>query len=708
MPDHHLDDLIRTVDPGDFSAAAHGAGQRIVLARGKARLHEPSLLGRLFARHDESHWFVKVWSVPKEVKDWRFRWSEGTSAISLDFDASFVLQANEDHQALRLVEVLHGANRPGEVLYGLINAALHQELERMLRESNSKAASLLDCFRRSSVGLGESEELDRRITESVSKALGGALFRIGFQLTNAPPMQIEVRQTDAFTLADSKQARTAQTTALLHLDNYQAYKKSGLDSEARVRETIGRAISQAVKQLLFAGKYYSVVRSFTLANDSIEDQMRERIRHEARSIGYRVDMFQTYPDIAALKLLDPLRIDIPAGDDKYFLVNSSGYVQVGLALSVRVDKDFSRLHLLIDPDATDVTGPIVEQVRRLCRDTVQRFGRMEFNLGFDETVVPAIRQAIEHGLAGYGLVTQVIHVVQAPTEDAQRFMAIRGQTIGFEATIDAQADAGDDDQIHITGKIEVTGMLREGWERFEAKDYGYRQDTHLTPARLRQLATQQKLEVPEGEVLAQADRRQLAIDLELIDIRDRAMGALCEALSKVPNLAALWRSMAHSREIIDHAQRIAGEAVTAEFGLSVALRAVRRDSTLGEQTNAVRRQSQLEFLRGQAQHDAEFEMEKRKLLSSESLKLLQEAGRKDRDALDDEGHAQHAAVRARADELATGAKDASRLIGGDPLSVLPRPAKAGEAPAALPWQSAPPAPPALPAGPGPSAAQGSD
>lgn len=686
MSEHHLDDLVRTIDHEKFSEATHGAGHRIVLVGDKSRFYEPSLLGRLFGRRDETHYFVKKWSVPKEVKSWTFHWSEGTSAISLDFASSFVLQANEDVQALKLVEGLRGGGPVGEVLYGLINARLHQELERLLRECDSKAASLLDCFRRSSVGVGESDELNRRVSDGVSQALGSALFRIGFQLKNAPPMQIEVRRTDDFILADSKQVRKAETTALLHLDNYQAYKKSGLETEAEVRETIGRAISHAVKQLLFAGKYYSVVRSFTQDADSIKDQMLARIRTEAGSIGYRVEMFQTYPDIAALKLLDPLRIDIQPGDDKYFLVNSTGYVQVGVALSVKVDKDFSRLHLLIDPDASDVEGPIVEQVKRICRDAVQRFGRMQFNLNFDDTVKPAIEQAIIRGLGGYGLSTQVIHVVQEPTEDAQRFMAIRGGTIGFELVIDAQADAGDADGVHMTGKIEVTGMSDQGWERFEAKDFGYRQDTHLTEARLRRMALAQDLAVTDAQPLPLIDRHMLAVDLELIEIRDRVVSALQESLSKVAGLAALWRSMSNSKGIIDRAQVIAGDAVAAEFGLSVALRGVRRGNTDGEQTNLARRQARHDLLREQARLDIVSELDTRKQLDEDRLKLLQAAGHKDRDALDDELHAQHDQVRQRAARAVDNAAAVPRLTSRDALGVLPK-RRATPGNAQLPWET---------------------
>src|SRR3569832_424579 len=127
---HAIDDLVRTINPATFSASAHGAGHHVVLARNQAGPHRKSLFGRWLSGEDEKHYFVKKWTVPKEVKGWRFRWSEGTTAISLDFDASFVIQANEDTQAYRLVEALCAPPGPGDALYGLIDSALHEELDR--------------------------------------------------------------------------------------------------------------------------------------------------------------------------------------------------------------------------------------------------------------------------------------------------------------------------------------------------------------------------------------------------------------------------------------------------------------------------------------------------------------------------------------------------------------------------------------------------
>lgn len=688
MSHHNLDDLIRTINADTFSEAAHGAGHRIVVAEQRAQLYKPSLFGRLLGKRGERHCFVKKWSVPKQVEDWTFRWSEGTNAISLDFTASFVIQANEDIQALRLAEaLLPTGDAAGATLYGLIDALLHEQLGDMLRKCNSQNESLLVKFGQSSIGLGESTELNDAVTQGVRNKLGAAVFRIGFQLRNAPPMLIEVRRNDEFTLADSKWSRNVETTALLQLDNYQSYKKSGLNTEEAVRTAIARSITRAVKQLLFARKYYEVVQEFS---QDIAPEMEASIRADAQAIGYRVKMFQTFPDIAALKLLEPMRIDIAAGDEKYYLVNATGYVQVSVALSVKVAHDFSRLHLLIEPDVREVAQPIATRVRQIIRDTIQRFDRKAFNLDFDAQIVPALREAMVKGLGSYGLAVEVINVVQLPTEEATRFLAIRGRTIAFKAEIAPHASQGDGDLVPVVGSIEVTGMTDEGWSQFESKDFGFRADSHWSEARLRQLASAQSLTLPSQTPLPSGERRALAVELELTEIRDRVMGTLQGSMSMGPELARHWTQWDSNRDISDWAQKMAERAIAAEFGLLIALRGFRRLDTQTEVTQRMQREAKHAQLREvaleSARKEIEFQERLRGVVDENQVELLKRHGELERQALSDEGDAHHQAVRDRMTTEAQRLNEAQRRIGTDAAALLPSKRSAGRGAQALPWR----------------------
>jgi hypothetical protein len=673
MTEPRIEDLIREINPITFSASAHGEGHRIVHSPTETRPYKKTLFGRFISGRDERQYFVKRFRVPKEVKDWDFHWSEGTSAISLDFDSNFVIQANENTQAIKLVEALGGAEKPGAALYGLINANLHAELERLLRECQNTAASLLDSFRRASIGIGESERLNSRVSERVTQALGGAYFRIGFQLKNAPPPQVEVRSDDTFDLRDSSNSRKATTKALLQLVNYQDYKKSNLSTEADIRKSIQSAIALAVKDLLWGKQYYEIVRSFRNGNESVESRMRERIASEAKAIGYSVTMFQTLPDIAALDLLGWQRIDIDAKDQKYSLKDSTSDVQLDVALTVRAEGDFEKLRALVTPDDSDALVPVTQRVTQICRDSLKMFSWQDFNLEFDTKIASHLRTAITDHLSQCGLATQIIRVAQAPTEDANRFKTLRGRTTDFEVNVSPQANVGNADVVTIRGKVEVTGMPQLGWGCFESKDFGFRSDSRVSEARMRQEAQKRGLALPETNPLPAGERQALAIDLELLEIRDRVVSTLKESLSKVRDLASSWRTLESSNKIIKWAQKEATNAVEQEFGLAIALRSVFREDTPSETTALLQQHKANELARALLGQDVDRETELEQVRGKHAVAMATNSGMKDIEALDDEDHLRHTEVRGVAAAQLTGNTAAPRLTAESAAALLKQP-----------------------------------
>lgn len=689
MTQYSIDDLIRTINRDTFSDVAHGAGVRVVLSGKQASLYRPRLLGKLLDGRGNRDVFIKRWSVPKEVKDWQFQWSEGTSAIRLDFDASFVVQANEDMQALGLAKaLLSHSDDAGEALYGLINAELHKEVDALLKQCHgpTQTLSLLDEFRRSHIGIGESEKLNRAVSERVAQALGGACFRVGFQLRNLPPMQIELKSNDLFRLADSKLDRKVETTALLRLDNYQVYQKSRLDTEEAVRRTMEKTVARIVKQFLFSRNYYDIVRSFTYDGNSIVDQMKASIQAEALAIGYRVEMFQTFPDIAALKLLEPTRIDIPAQGHKYPLSKSTGFVQIDLSLSVRVASDFSRLHLLLAPDAGDVEQVITARVRQICRDTIQRYDHRDFNLDFDAVIVPKLHTAIVDGLAAYGLEAEVIHIRDLPTEDASRFLSLRGRTIDFKALIAPKADGAAGDPVPVVGSIEVTGMAENGWAQFEGKDFGFRTDSRRSEAMVRIEAAAHDVPLTD-----QMERRALAIELELAAIRKRVIGILQGALEMGSGLAQEWSSWERSQDILAWAEETSGAAIAREFGLTIALRECRRLDTDAETTLRKIREIEHDRQRTLATETKEDELghlrDLRHANHKNDMTLVQKVGEHNTNVMLDNTHPDQERVKEEARQVTQRPAQARPRLPGTTSDLLPV-KQPSDGDAQAPWRGA--------------------
>ena len=686
MSEHDLNELIRTINPVTFSGKVNGAGHRIVLVDGKASLYVPRRFAWLRGSRSERHVFVKRMQTPKQVKGWSFCWSEGTTEVSLDFEASFVIEANEDIHAMRLAEALSaGPDEAGEVLYGLIGAHLHAELSNLLHKCDSQSTSLLDEFDRSAVGYGESDILNRAVSAGVFHALGGAMFRIGFRMKDPAPRQIEVKCTDTFTLQDSKLSRRAVTTALLQLENFQIYRKSGLKTEAAVREAVEKKIAEAVKELLFARNYYAVVRSFAQGEASIVRRMEAQVQAFARTIGYRVKMFQTFPDIAALELFDGKRIEVPAAAEKYPLLNSGGFVRVSIDLRVRVTDDFSRLNRLVEPDARDLAEPIVLLVRQSCRDTLQRFDHRTFNLDFADAVAPLLQAAIVRELEKFGLETEVLSIRPEPTEEASRYEAIRGRTIDFSTEISPQADHGNADPVLVEGSLEVIGLTQDGWAQFQAKDYGYREDSRRHEADLRQFA--QARDIARLDAM---DRRALAIAIELAEIRARAIATLNKELSMLPRLAKCWTTLENSREIEKWSAGVVEKAIADEFGLAVALRSFRRGDTHTDITSRLKLAAMHDQLRDTAKNSAAKEVkqqdELRDLLDENERKRIAMIGKMELTALSNEDDEAHGEMRERVAREARDMDKARRRAAGDAAALLPPALSPQQGSARLPWQ----------------------
>ncbi len=634
---HEVDALVRKIHPAIFSEAAHGPGYRVVVQdRGRAALYEPGVLNRIFARRSLAQYYVKRLATPLVVDSWPFRWSEGTSAVALEFTATFALQVTQPDEACRLVEALTVNATPGESLFNLIDEALHECLSAMTTASAGSQRNLLAHFRDSSVGAGESGELNRQVTDKVAARLGCRQFRIGLRLNNVPPMQIPVESNDDFVLADSTRVRKVETKALLQFDNYQTYKKAGLETEEAICDAIKKSITEAVRRNLFAVKYHDVVKSFADRTISLEEKMRAEIAADAQRLGYRVQMFQSFPGIAALDLLRGIRIDIPPESLKYRPKDSIGYVQMELAISVTA-VDFDLLHRLVDPDDKQKIDQIIAQrVQQICQDEIQQIGREDFNLHFEEKIVKILEAAIGKGLAHYGLKTEVIKIVQAPTDESFRFRALCSEPpTSFVANIPAHADEGDTDSVVVEGKIEITGMLEKGWDKFEGKDFGFRADSNWTDERLTAAATSLPRSFPLGNSLSITERRALAIFLELDEIRARVVSVLREKLSKVPNLGRQWTTVERSADIERSIQNVAKAAVAAEFGLAIELRGVMRQDTDTEITNARTRSAKHDLLRSAATIDVQAALTMRKASHDRKEELLQRAHKAEGDALDE-------------------------------------------------------------------------
>ncbi|GMV30698.1 MAG: hypothetical protein AMXMBFR59_28230 [Rhodanobacteraceae bacterium] len=588
MSNDDLNDFLRPINAATFSTQAHGAGYRFVIENGNASPYRPRTFGWLRGDLGGRHVFVRDLHGPKQVRNWTFRWSEGTSAIELEFDAHFEIHAEGIFGARAVATaLLAGPGSAGETLHALIANQLNRELVALLQQSEKRGESLHDCFTPAADGLSRRRELDASVSDALSRTLG-VPFRIGFQMRDPAPRQIEVRCCNAFTLQDSNAGCEVVTTALLQFDNFQSHKRSGLHDEASIRAAMERQVGEAVKELLFGKRYYAVARAFAGGENAIHIDMERRLQGFAQSIGYRICLFNTLVDIPALKLFRGLNVEVPAGES--YQLRSRGFAELSASLHVQCGEDESSDEAtarLIGVDVADPAEPIAALVRRCCRETLARFDYSAVSVSFDEEVRPAVEARILADLAHHGLRATITRLRSEPTEDAVRFMELcRLPAIDFVATVPPQADAGNADEVVVEGVIDILDIAPDdqAWLRFQSGNFGYRRDSTRSLDDMRAQGRLRGIADVDSK-----DRRALAIAIEVAEIRLRVIATLRKELAMQPNLAQAWTTAANAARIERWADRITATAIADEFGLRLRLRGFgRRDTLSADVARAIR------------------------------------------------------------------------------------------------------------------------
>ncbi|WP_313913326.1 hypothetical protein [Tahibacter sp.] len=585
MNEHDLDKFLYLINAATFSAKVSGEGHRFVLRDGKVEPFRPRQFGWLRGDLSGRHVFVSEPGVPMRVSNWTMHWSEGASAIELDFDINFEIECYGAHAAGRLaVALLSGVETAGTALHRMIARHLNRQLKVLLQQCEKRGESLHDCFLPTAAGMSQRRELDAEVGAAVSAELG-VPFRVGFQMRDPAPRQIEVRCTNAFTLLDRNGSSEVVTTALLQFDNIQAHKRSGLHDEASIRAALERQVAEAVKELLFGKRYYAVARAFAADDNAIRADMAQRLEAFAKSIGYRIRLFSTLIDISALKLFHGLVVEVPAGDT--YQLRSRGVVELSVSVQVEAGSDDEAMRRLVDANVTDPAEPIAGLVRRCCRETLAQFDYTAASVKFDVEVRPALEARIVEELAGFGLRATILRLRSEPTEDVMRFMELcRLPAIDFTVAASPQADGGHGDTIEVDGIIDIMDIAPDemAWLRFQSGNFGYRRDSPRTLDDMRVQARRRGISDVDAK-----PRRALAVAIEVAEIRERVMATLRNGIAMQRDFARVWASAENAASIERWANELVASAIADEFGLRVQLRGFgRRDTLAASAAQAIR------------------------------------------------------------------------------------------------------------------------
>lgn len=577
---HAIDTLIRAVNSRTFSPAAHGTGWRFWHDGSNNVVPVKNSLLEKLKGANRTQYFVKERPTPLVVDTWQFAWSEGTSRLDLEFAATFEMHVSNDQQAQNLVRALHSVEGIGQRLYSLIEKYLHTHLMQQLAECEAEQQDLLSVFHRSNIGAGESQSLNSTVSDGVSRELGNTHFRIGLRIENVPPKQIPIEHPTEFTIADTDGLRSVKTKALLKLVSYQTYKRAGAPSEAQIEQTIKQAINEAVERYMFGIQYHTLFEIRAQQNHPLLESMRKYTQTYAEQLGYELDIFQTFPDIKALMLLEEQRIDIDPAMHAFTPYLSTGQVRLKLSIGITA-QDYRLLSHIAKPHEDNVLSKIEDEIVQACSDCIQRINRREFHLEFEPLVAPKLTQAISQCLEKYGLTGKIITLSHAPTEEIERYTLLLGRSIDYRVEISPQASEGHGFKVPISGRLEVTDMAENGWECFERKDFGFNADS-IWADHLSSPSTND--EKPSNTLIsAEKSRKQNAITKELVAIRTAAENIIFARLSKLVELDQLTRSVEGTVELESVITKLIKDAIKAEFGLVVSVYGTVRADTKAEQ-----------------------------------------------------------------------------------------------------------------------------
>jgi hypothetical protein len=602
--DHQLDALIRIVDVNTFSLTAHQPGFLLPYdGKINAVIHTPGFLDKLFGGKDRfTYYFVKQLEKPLAVKDWQFQWSDGASQIDLDFVGNFGIRVADKESGAQLVKALHRPEGPAKTLHKLIDKRLHETVAHLVRDCLANGSNLLerllDPKQEGRQEVRVHPAINNAVADAISRDLG-IHFVISFTSKNLPQRQLQIeKHTTEFSIPDLSDKRRIDTSVHLELDNYQNYMRANIKGDDAGMALIKQYIDDAVRSLIFGKMYFDIASNF---ESSIQPEIEKFVKDKAGTIGYKIKMFQTQPDIGVMCLARGFRIELSAAKHEFRPRLSTGFVKMDVALELTA-RDYKKVSHIIEPwmNRDQIRDFLEDKLAQICGDVIQRIERKHFNLEFDApghgldgerraSVVDILTNEFKRVFESrHGMAVSVINISQAQTEEGERFTGIRGQATPFNLNITAQADGGMRDKVEIKGKFEVTDIVPDGWDRFQSKDFGYsKQSASWTAARRAALKKNVALHNPNfTDADYERERKAAALHDELAEIGLRISSVLENAISKITDVANRSREWQDIRSLWDMSEKMASKHILDEFGLVIVFREFHRTDTLSERTQS--------------------------------------------------------------------------------------------------------------------------
>ncbi len=647
-----LIEIVRKVDSKFHDPDVHGQGVVVVWNKNKNEwASAQGVFGKMFNQKNIDYYFVKTQSKPIKIKNIAFKWFEGASNISLAFEANFQIKITTQQDAEKLVAILikQNATSVNEALYQIIDEQLHNGTERIYVGCNEARKNLLDEFYLNDTHKGKSQRLHADVTASVDVALQGMDFKVGFALRNAPDRVTNFSHLTFLMKSPSQKEFDVKSECTLQLNNYQAYKESGINDLRGVIDHMKKVIDQTINQHVSGKTLFDLFCNFESSGDveqeSISRLIRDQVETEASSIGYKLQSFYSLPDVAPLKLLKGIRIDIDESDGSFSTGYGGGNIKINVSIDITAEQDgFDKLMYLLSPSGdyenkdvleisyTDLVQCIKKPIFSSCANVIKQYDYKTASIEFDSEVKPKLEAELLSEMSNlFGLRVNIKSIFQVETEDASRLRELSGSSQQFKFSVISHGSEKGELLVEFQSAFKVIGIdMESGWDAFEKADFGYRSNS---PVR------NKFMNLNDANQDYDRSCKTVAVDDELKDIGDEIVRYFKAHLELVPNLYAWYRDAEANRMFQEELLNEAILAIKRNRGLEVFI------ETIIMNDEYLTRRAELERDR-KYEHIESTQIQKNRLMRDDLEKSM-----KQKTEIDDSVSKQKASIMAEANDI---------------------------------------------------------
>ena len=556
-----LIEIVRKVDSKFHDPDVHGQG--VVVAWNKSKntwASAQSVFGKMFNQKNIDYYFVKTQSKPIQIKNIDFEWLEGTSNISLAFEANFQIIIKNQQDAEKLLLILFKQNPISidQALYQVIDEQLHNCMEKIYVSCNQAQKNLLDEFYHRDTHNGKSVRLDADVTTDVNNVIQGLGFKIGFALCNAPDQIASFTHPTTLKKSPSQNEFDVQSECTLKLSSYQSYKESGFNDLDDVVTHMKKVIDQTIYQYVSGKTLFDLFCNFDSTGkedgkESISILVRDQVEAEAASVGYKLQSFYSLPDVAPLKLLKGIRIDIVDNEGSFSTGYGGGNIKINISMDITAEQHgFDKLMHLLSPsgdsenkDVLDISyADLVQCIKKpiisICANVIKQHKYQTASTQFDAEVKPSLEAKLKSEMSDlFGIKVTIKSIFPVETEDASRLRELSGRSQQFNFSVISHGSENGELLVEFQSAFKVIGIdMDSGWDAFEKTDFGYRSNSPIR---------KKFTDLKDADQDYDMHCKSTAIDDELKDIGDEVVRHFKADLELIPNLYAWYRDAAANR-----------------------------------------------------------------------------------------------------------------------------------------------------------------